>query len=82
MNAAALWQQLSHLRREVRSEVHLLDSSSQEDWYDLDEHIESLASRLRQKAAQVGVAEEHYFVGSDEEIKQLIQQTEHVKQRI
>ena len=80
MNAAALWAKLLQLRDEMRLKTHLLELDSIDAWHALDKRIQAIEVKMISKARQLGVAEEYYFVGSDADIKTLIEQVEALQQ--
>ena len=76
MNAASLWATLTQLRDTFKLKTHLLGLDLLDRWHDVEHRCSELESKMVAKARQLGVAEEHYFVGSDGDIKQLIEDLE------
>ncbi len=72
MNAATLFEQLKKLRDTLKLKAHLLEMELQDEWQELEKKAHELEIHLVQRARQLGVAEEHYYVGSDQEIKKLV----------
>lgn len=82
MNAAALFTQLKTLRDKLKLKSHLFEMELKEDWHSLEKKVHELESHLIQRARQLGVAEEHYYVGSDDEIKDLVDAMNTLKTRV
>ena len=74
MNAATLFESLKRLRESLKLKVHLLEMDVKDEWHELEKKATDLEAHLIQRARQLGVAEEHYFVGSDQEIKKLVEE--------
>ena len=72
MNAAALFLDLLTLRDKLKLQAHLFELDLKDHWLVIENKVNELETHLMQRAQQLGVAEQHYFVGSDEQIKVLL----------
>jgi hypothetical protein len=74
MTHTSLWQQLVTLRDEIKLHAHLLELDMKQHWHALEPKIHAIESAILNKAEQIGKHEEQQFVGTDEEISQLIKE--------
>jgi predicted HAD superfamily hydrolase len=65
------WNRLQQLRDELHLQVHLFEKEAAIVWDKIVARIALLEKELLDESRKVGNAEKHFFVGSDEEIKQL-----------
>lgn len=72
MNAENLFNQLKTLRDTLKLRSHLFELELKDEWQQLEKKAQQLEAYLIQRAQQLGVAEKHYFVGSDKEIESLV----------
>jgi len=82
MNAATLFDTLNRLRDSFHLKAHLLEMDLKDEWHALEKKAVNLESHLMQRAQQLGVAEEHYFVGSDKEIKVLVDEFSELEDKL
>lgn len=73
-----LWETLLYWRDEASLQAHLMNLELREEWQSLETSFRALEQKfehlLLQKAEDIGQQEEQYFVGSTDEIKQLVEE--------
>jgi hypothetical protein len=74
---ASNWETLKQLRDELSLQAHLFEKEAQELWHSITTKIRALEKKLEagllKDSQALGEAEKHFFVGSDEEINQLVE---------
>lgn len=79
------FQELKELKQELSLQAHLLKMDLKDQWDVLltkfDELEQHLEDNLIDTAQKVGRAEETYFVGTEQEIKQLVEELKSIKQK-
>lgn len=82
---AILIQELAHIKDELALQTHLMNMEIKDSWHALEHKINTLENKwsrsLQEIAKQVGKSEEHFFVGSDEEIASLLEEFKDLKER-
>ena len=81
----SVWESLLYLRDEVSLQAHLMNMELQDQWRLLEQDFHSLERKFEQllldKAKQIGEAEEKFYLGSEEEIKALIEGFEDLRDK-
>lgn len=74
------WQQLITLKDELIVQSHLLSLDLQDQLDELVKSMRELEASALHHAQQLGKQEAHHYIGSEEEIQQLIEQLGSIQQ--
>lgn len=82
---SSLIDELIQLKDELALQTHLMTMELKDEWQALESKVSKLESKFEQSlvslAAQMGKAEETFFVGDEAEIKGLVEEFQDLKKR-
>ena len=80
-----LFQDLVQIKDELALQAHLMNMEIKDEWHALENKIFKLESEMKHSletvVEQLGKSEEHFFVGEDKEIEQLLKEFKDLKNR-